>query len=106
MLLTTTNVIEGHKIKEYKGLVNGEVILGTSIIRDFIASFTDMVGGRSSSYENVLVTGRENALKEMSERAAQMGANAVIGIDIDYETIGECSMMMVSASGTAVVIEE
>lgn len=105
MLLTTTNVVEGHKIKEYKGLVSGEVILGTNIIRDFLASFQDLVGSRSGSYENVLVTSRENAIKEMAERAERMGANAVVGIDVDYETVGPNSMMMVSATGPAVVIE-
>lgn len=104
MLLTTTPTIEGHKILSYKGIVNGEVIFGTNIVRDLLASIRDVVGGRSGSYETVLIEGRANALKEMEERAARMGANAVVGIDIDYETIGE-SMIMVSATGTAVTID-
>lgn len=105
MIVTTTNCIEGHNVKEYKGIVHGEVILGTNIVRDFFASINDLVGGRSASYESVLVEARDKAIEEMMARAATMGANAILGIDLDYETVGQNSMMMVSASGTAVVID-
>ena len=105
MILTTTNTLEGHPIKEYKGVVTGEIIYGANIFRDFMASVRDIVGGRSKSYESVLQEAREDALKEMKERAERMGANAVIGIDLDYETLGGTNgMLMVSATGTAVVI--
>lgn len=106
MIVTTTNCVEGHNVKEYKGIVYGEVILGTNIVRDFFAGWTDMVGGRSNSYEDVLIQARDKAVQEMQERAQKMGANAIIGIDLDYETVGQQNaMMMVSASGTAVVID-
>ena len=103
MILTTTPTIEGRTIIEYKGVVFGEVIAGVNFIKDFKASIRDFVGGRSGSYENELINARTQALKEMEERARQMNADAVIGIDIDYEVLGEkSSMMMVSVSGTAV----
>lgn len=103
MILTTTPTVEGHTIKEYKGIVFGEVITGVNFLKDFAASIRDIIGGRSGSYEGELIKARENALKELRERAAAMGADAVVGIDIDYEVIGERgSMLMVSASGTAV----
>ena len=103
MLLTTTNSIEGHQVKEYLGLVSGETIIGANLFKDIFASITDIVGGRSGSYERVLKEAKEEALREMEEKARYMGANAVIGIDLDYETIGaNSSMLMVSASGTAV----
>lgn len=106
MLLTTTNLIEGKKIKEYKGIVTGETIIGANVIKDFLAGLTDFFGGRSSTYEKVLAEAKDTALKEMQERAAQMGANAIIGIDLDYETLGSNGgMLMVTASGTAVVTE-
>ncbi len=105
MILVTTNAIEGHPVKEYKGIVTGETIIGANFIKDIKASITDFFGGRSSSYEKVLIEAKHTALKEMEERAAKMGANAIIGIDLDYETLGAGgSMLMVSASGTAVVI--
>ncbi|MCR5130962.1 MAG: heavy metal-binding domain-containing protein [Prevotella sp.] len=105
MILTTTPTIEGQTIREYKGLVTGETIIGANIWKDFKASIRDIVGGRSSSYERVLNEAKEASLKEMQERARAMGANAIVGIDIDYETIGsENSMLMVATSGTAVVI--
>ncbi|MBR5989643.1 Uncharacterized conserved protein YbjQ, UPF0145 family [Prevotella aff. ruminicola Tc2-24] len=105
MILTTTPTIEGHTIREYKGLVTGETIIGANIVKDFFAGIRDVVGGRSASYEQVLREAKDTSLKEMMERAQVIGANAVVGIDIDYETIGSNgSMLMVSTSGTAVVI--
>ena len=106
MILTTTTAIEGHNITEYKGIVFGEVVSGVNFLKDFAAGIRNFIGGRSGSYESELITARENALREMEERARQMGANAVVGIDVDYEMLGaDNGMMMVSASGTAVVID-
>lgn len=106
MIISTTPTIEGHRIVEYKGIVTGETIIGANIVKDFFAGIRDIVGGRSSSYEEVLLEGKETSLREMQERAAQMGANAIVGVDLDYETIGgNGSMLMVAASGTAVVVE-
>ncbi|MBO5591923.1 MAG: heavy metal-binding domain-containing protein [Prevotella sp.] len=105
MILTTTQQIEGHTIREYKGVVTGETIIGANFVKDFFAGIRDIVGGRSSSYEKVLREAKDTSMKEMMERAQAMGANAIVGIDIDYETIGETnSMLMVATSGTAVVI--
>lgn len=105
MILTTTPQIEGHPILEYKGLVTGETIIGANVIKDIKASIKDFFGGRSGSYERVLIEAKETSLKEMTARAQSMGANAIVGIDIDYETVGESgSMLMVATSGTAVVI--
>jgi len=130
MILTTTQQIEGHTIREYKapiereksdarinssereearpkvkGVVTGETIIGANFVKDFFAGIRDIVGGRSSSYEKVLREAKDTSMKEMMERAQTMGANAIVGIDIDYETIGETnSMLMVATSGTAVVI--
>ena len=105
MLLTTTPTIEGRAIREYKGVVTGETIIGANVIKDFMAGLTDFFGGRSSSYEKVLIEAKDTAIQEMMQRAQAMGANAVVGIDIDYETIGaNGSMLMVATSGTAVVI--
>jgi len=105
MTLTTTQQIEGHTIREYKGVVTGETIIGANIVKDFFAGIRDIVGGRSGSYEKVLREAKDTSMKEMMERAQAMGANAIVGIDIDYETIGETnSMLMVATSGTAVVI--
>ena len=106
MLVTTTHTIEGRRVREYKGLVAGEAILGANMFRDFMASVRDMVGGRSGSYEKVLNEARMTAIDDMTEQARSLGANAVIGVDIDYETIGGSgSMLMVSATGTAVLID-
>jgi len=105
MLLTTTSTLEGRKI-QYLGLVTGEAILGANIFRDFFAKITDVVGGRSGAYEGELRKAKDIAMGEMSDQAKQMGANAVIGIDLDYETIQMGSgggMLMVSVSGTAVI---
>lgn len=105
MIITTTHTIEGHKILEYRGLVAGEAILGANLFRDIFASIRDLVGGRSGAYEKVLNDARETALADMKARAQELGCNAVIGIDLDYETIGSNgSMLMVTASGTAVVL--
>ena len=107
MITSTTNSIEGREIAEYKGIVTGEAILGTNIFRDIFAGIRDIVGGRSGSYEKSLREAREIALAEMQDEANRIGANAVIGIDLDYENIsagGNSSMLMVSASGTAVVL--
>lgn len=106
MILTTTNSIEGKQTVKYLGLVSGDAVLGANIFRDFFASIRDIVGGRSAAYEKELRKAKDIALEEMREQAKNLGANAIVGIDIDYETIGaNSSMLMVSASGTAVVIE-
>lgn len=106
MIMTTTPSIDGKKITNYHGIVLGETILGANFVRDFMASITDIVGGRSRAYEESLNEARATALAEMEEKAKSLGANAVVGIDIDYETIGQSgSMLMVSVSGTAVTIE-
>ena len=103
MILTTTPTIEGRTILEYKGVVCGEVVSGVNFIRDFKASIRNIVGGRSGSYEDELVKSRTQAMDEMASRAARLGADAVVGIDIDYEVLGENNgMLMVTASGTAV----
>ncbi len=103
MILTTTPSVDGRTITDYKGVVFGEVISGVNFIRDFAASIRNFIGGRSGSYEDELIKARTQAMQEMSERAAQLGADAVVGIDIDYEVLGEGGgMLMVTASGTAV----
>lgn len=105
MIITTTPSIEGKVISEYKGIVFGEVVSGVNFIKDFKAGLSNFFGGRSGSYEGELINARENALKEMAERAAGLGANAVVGVDIDYEVLGaDNAMLMVTASGTAVRI--
>ena len=105
MILTTTNSIEGKAVRDYKGIVTGEAIVGANIFRDFFAGVRDIVGGRSSAYEKELQRAREVALEEMSESARLQGANAVVGIDLDYEVVGKGgSMLMVTACGTAVTV--
>ena len=105
MIITTTPQIEGHPVKEYKGVVTGETIIGANFVKDFFASIRDVIGGRSGSYEKVLREAKETSLQEMAKRAQELGANAIVGVDIDYETVGaNSSMLMVATSGTAVVI--
>jgi len=103
MILTTTNSVEGRTITGYRGIVVGEAIMGANIVRDFFASVTDVVGGRSGAYEQKLKDARAEAMAEVEERAAALGADAVVGIDLDYEVVGD-SMLMVSVSGTAVTL--
>ncbi|MFZ4455004.1 MAG: YbjQ family protein [Bacteroidales bacterium] len=106
MLQTTTNTIEGKRIVQYYGIVSGETIIGANIFKDLMAGIRDIIGGRSESYEKVLREAKLTALEEMSTEAAKLGANAVIGIDLDYETVGSNgSMLMVTAAGTAVRYE-
>jgi uncharacterized protein YbjQ (UPF0145 family) len=106
MLVTTTHNVEGKRIIEYKGLVAGEAILGANLFRDLFASIRDIVGGRAGSYEKVLSDARKAAIGEMTDKAEQLGANVVIGVDLDYETVGtNGSMLIVTAAGTAVRIE-
>lgn len=106
MILTTTDSIEGRKIVEYRGICSGEAILGANVVRDLFAGVRDFVDGRSGSYEKVIRAGKEAALEDMQAHAEELGANAIVGIDLDYEVVGEKgSMMMVVASGTAVRIE-
>lgn len=104
MIITTTNDIQGHEIVEYRGVVVGEAIMGANIVRDVFANFTDFFGGRSGAYESKLADARKTALHELEQRAMGAGGNAVVGVDLDYEVVGK-SMLMVSVSGTAVVIK-
>ncbi len=106
MIQTTTPGIEGHTILDYKGIVTAEAILGANLFKDMFAGIRDLVGGRSATYEKELRSAREIALQELNDEARQLGANAVVGIDLDYEVVGQNgSMLMVTASGTAVVID-
>jgi uncharacterized protein YbjQ (UPF0145 family) len=105
VLVTTTPSVEGRRITEYKGIVTGEAIMGANIFKDLFAGIRDIVGGRSATYERELRRAREMAMTEVMQAAAEMGANAVVGVDIDYETVGtNASMLMVTVSGTAVVV--
>nr|WP_240353803.1 YbjQ family protein [Cohnella algarum] len=103
-MVSTTNSVEGHRITSYYGLVTGEAILGANIVRDFLASITDVIGGRSGTYENKLKEARDTAISEMVADAQRMGANAIVGVDLDYEVIRD-GMLMVTVSGTAVLVE-
>lgn len=106
MLLTTTPTVEGRRIVTYYGVVTGETIIGANVMRDFLAGIRDFFGGRSGAYEEVLREAKNTALEEMSREAQRLGANAVVGIDLDYETVGASgSMLMVTCSGTAVRID-
>jgi len=105
MIISTTPQIEGRPIREYKGVVTGETIIGANFFKDFFAGIRDIVGGRAGSYEKVLREGKDTSMQEMIERAQELGANAIVGVDIDYEAIGaNGSMLMVAVSGTAVVL--
>ncbi len=104
MIITTTPTVEGKTIVEYKGIVAGEAIMGANVVRDLFASIRDIVGGRAAAYENKLIEARQIALKEMEAQAQAVGANAIVGVDIDYEVVRE-GMLMVTAAGTAVVIK-
>jgi len=107
MIVTTTNNIEGKKVVKYLGIVSGEAIIGANIVKDFFAGIRDIVGGRSGSYEEGLREAKDIALREMQEQALRIGANAILAVDLDYETLGSNgSMLMVSSSGTAVVLED
>jgi uncharacterized protein YbjQ (UPF0145 family) len=105
MLVTTTSTVEGRPVTRYIGLVSGEAIIGANIVKDFFAGIRDIVGGRAGMYEESLRDAKNIAIQEMLNQAKQQGANAVIGVDLDYETVGNGSMLMVSASGTAVVLQ-
>ncbi|MCM3573701.1 MULTISPECIES: YbjQ family protein [Mesobacillus] len=105
MIVTTTSTLQGKEVENYLGIVSGEAIMGANVVRDFLASVTDVIGGRSSAYENKLAEGREIAIREMEDKARRLGANAVIGVDLDFETLRE-GMMMCIATGTAVKIKE
>ncbi|WKN44093.1 heavy metal-binding domain-containing protein [Tunicatimonas pelagia] len=106
MLVTTTSTLQDKTVTEHLGLVSGEAIIGANVFRDFFAGIRDIVGGRSGSYERALRNAKEIALREMQEEAQKLGANAVIGVDLDYETVGkESSMLMVTASGTAITYQ-
>jgi uncharacterized protein YbjQ (UPF0145 family) len=107
MIVSTTQTLQGRDIVEYKGIVTGEAILGTNVFRDFFASITDIIGGRSGAYERVLNDARQAAIDEMVDKAKAMGGNAVVAVDIDYESISQGekgTLLMVSASGTAVIV--
>ncbi|SFB08613.1 MULTISPECIES: YbjQ family protein [unclassified Bacillus (in: firmicutes)] len=105
MIVTTTPTLQGKEIDRYLGIVSGEAIMGANVVRDFLASVTDIIGGRSGAYENKLSEGREIALREMEDKARRLGANAVIGVDLDFETLRE-GMMMCVETGTAVFVKE
>jgi len=105
MLVTTTNQLQGKNVEKYIGIVTGEAIMGANVVRDFLAGITDIIGGRSGAYESKLAQGREIALREMEEKARGLGANAVIGVDLDFETLRD-GMMMCIATGTAVVVRD
>jgi uncharacterized protein YbjQ (UPF0145 family) len=104
MIVTTTDGVEGKRVTQYLGVVSGEAVFGANVFRDFFASVRDVIGGRAGGYENVLKDGKTTAISDMMEEAQALGANAIVGIDLDYENIGQ-SMLMVSANGTAVIVE-
>lgn len=106
MILTTTPTVEGSRIVSYLGVVTGETIIGANVLKDFMAGLRDFFGGRSGTYEQVLRDAKDTSLQEMEERARELGANAIVGIDLDYETVGQNgSMLMVTCSGTAVILD-
>ena len=107
MIITTTNSVEGRSVEAYKGIVMGEAIIGANIFKDLFAAVRDVVGGRAGAYEDALRSARQEALREMANRAQELGADAVIGVDIDYEVLGKAgSMLMVTSAGTAVKLDE
>ena len=106
MIITTTPTLEGRRVREYLGIVTGEAIIGANIFKDFMAGIRDIVGGRAGAYEDALRSAREESLREMAEEAGARGADAIIGVDLDYEVLGSGNgMLMVSSSGTAVALE-
>jgi uncharacterized protein YbjQ (UPF0145 family) len=105
MIVSTTSQLQGKEIERYVGIVSGEAIMGANVVRDFFAGITDIIGGRSGAYESKLAEGREIALREMEDKARRLGANAVIGVDLDFETV-QNGMMMCIASGTAIVYKD
>lgn len=106
MLVTTTDTVDGRPIRDYLGVVSGDAVIGANVFRDFFASITDILGGRSGAYEKSLREAKQAALSDMVREAERLGANAVVGVDLDYEAVGkDTSMLMVSANGTAVVLE-
>lgn len=106
MIVTTTPTVEGRRIQDYKGIVFGEVVAGVDFIKDFAAGISNFFGGRSGSYEGELIRAREAAINEMVDRASELGANAIVGVDVDYEVLGQGNnMLMVTVSGTAVIVE-
>ncbi|MDR1674525.1 MAG: heavy metal-binding domain-containing protein [Oscillospiraceae bacterium] len=106
MIITTTHTVQDKKITQYKGIVSGEVVSGINFIRDFAAGLTNFFGGRSGSYENELIEARESAIREMESRAFKLGANAIVGVDVDYAVLGDQNnMLMVTVTGTAVTVE-
>lgn len=105
MIVSTTSTLQGKEIERYIGIVSGEAIMGANVVRDFLAGITDIIGGRSSAYENKLSEGREIAIREMEDKARRLGANAIVGVDLDFETLRE-GMMMCIATGTAVYVKE
>lgn len=105
MIITTTNVVEGRPVQEYLGVINAQSIIGANIFKDFLGGLRDVFGGRSKTYERVLEEAKEDALRELAEKAQALGANAILGVDLDFETVGGSgSMLMVIATGTAVRI--
>lgn len=105
MIVTTTNVIEGRPVQEYLGVINAQSIIGANMFKDIFAGIRDLIGGRSKTYERVLEEAKEDALRELTQRAQSIGANAIVGVDLDFETVGaSASMLMVIATGTAVRI--
>lgn len=105
MIVTTTNSVEGHRIAQYLRIVSGETVAGINVFKDIGAGFRNLTGGRSSSYEGEILQARESALKEMVDRALEMGAHGIVGVDVDYESLGQGGMVMVSATGTAVTFQ-
>ena len=105
MIITTTPTIETHTVKEYRGFISAEVVVWANIVKDLFASITDILGGRSGAYERALIEGKNMAMQELIQKAERLGADAIVGVDMDYETIGKWSMFMINVSWTAVVLE-